>query len=276
MAKLMGVINATPDSFYSKSCTPGPEEAIEKGLIFAQQGADILDVGGESSKPPQVYQSSRGECVEVSVEEEKKRILPVIVGLKQQTKCTISVDTRKAKVAAAALEAGADWINDITGFQDPEMIAVARDADCPICVMHMQGSFLTMQNKPHYPEGVVPHLLEWFDRQLAALEQAGINQARVILDPGIGFGKSVEDNLSILKSIEQFKHFGCPLLLGCSRKSFLKHTLQKETSELLPATLATSAYLMMKGIDILRVHDIEEHQDFRLVWNILSPLDDIS
>jgi len=244
----MGILNATPNSFYSKF--PSFEEAIEQGKKLIADGANILDIGGEPSWPG---------ALPISEAEELARVIPLIKEL--HSLIPISVDTTKADVAVAAIEAGATLINDITGFQNPAMLEVAASYDVDLCVMHMQGTPQTMQVNPSYPEGVVPTLLGWFEERVGVLLQKGVKKSRIILDPGIGFGKTVAHNLEILQNLPQFRALGFPLLIGISRKSFMGKILGKKAPDLLPATLAINAHLIMSQVDFIRVHDVKEHKD---------------
>jgi dihydropteroate synthase len=250
--KIMAILNVTPDSFYDKSRYENFQAAIERGLLLQSEGADIIDVGGESSRPG---------AIPVSEQEELERVLPVIQELKSKTALPLSIDTTKPRVAAAAVKAGASLINDISGFCDPEMIALAAESNCDICLMHMQGMPKTMQLNPHYEEGIVPHLLRWFEEKIHRLIREGIKEEKIILDPGIGFGKTVADNLQIIHNLPQFKQSGFRVLLGISRKSFLGKILNKTPGELLASTIAVNTVAMMSQVDIIRVHDVKEHRD---------------
>jgi dihydropteroate synthase len=250
--KLMGILNITPDSFYEKSRAYNTLSAIKKGFLLAAEGADILDIGGFSSRPG---------SLPVDEDEEIKRVLPVIIGLRQEIRIPLSIDTVNPKVAFQAMKAGCQYLNDISGFSNPEMRKVAKDFSCPIIVMHMQGTPFNMQNNPSYPEGIISHLKNWFEDRVELLLKEGISKNRIILDPGIGFGKSVEHNIQILKSISQIKSLGFPLLIGLSRKSFMSKILGKTTDELLYATLAVDAFVVLSKTEIIRVHDVKEHRD---------------
>jgi dihydropteroate synthase len=247
---LIGILNATPDSFYSAHSSL--ERAIERGVRIAQEGADIIDIGGESTRP---------DSLEVSEEEELRRVLPLIEALTALVSIPLSIDTRKAKVAKQALAKGAKLINDITGFCDPSMQELAAASDADICLMHMHGSPQTMQIDPHYPEGVVEHIMHFFERRIKELIHKGVKESRIILDPGIGFGKTVEHNFLILQSIDQFKSFGLRVLIGASRKWFIRKILNKPIEDTLAATLAVHSYCLFKGADVIRVHDVQEHRD---------------
>jgi dihydropteroate synthase len=167
----------------------------------------------------------------------------------------------KPSVARAAIEAGALMINDVSGFADPEMRKIAAYYKVPLCLMHMHGSPKTMQNHPYYPEGIIPYLLKYFKEQTALLIEYGVPKDKIIIDPGIGFGKTVADNLEIIHNLHRLKDIGYPILLGISRKSFLSKLLNKPSTDLLAATLAVNALGIIGGVDIIRVHDVQEHRD---------------
>lgn len=256
--RIMGVLNVTPDSYHEPSRATTVETAIEKVMQMIQDGASIIDIGGESTRPP-IAVANYEKAAPVSEAEELQRVISIIKALKG--KVPLSIDTIKPKVAAAALEAGASFINDISGFTHPDMRRVAAESGVEICVMHMQGTPATMQIDPTYPEGVIPHLVEWFKRQVDLLVSEGVSERKIYLDPGIGFGKTVAHNLEIIHNLQKLKAIGFPLLLGSSRKSFMSHILSKPTAELLPATLAVSTFAVLAGVEILRVHDVKEHHD---------------
>ncbi|SCA63408.1 Dihydropteroate synthase [Chlamydiales bacterium SCGC AG-110-M15] len=246
--KLMGALNVSPDSFYQGFHTV--DSAVQRGLEMVQDGADIIDIGGESTRP---------YAAEVSESEELARVLPVIKSLRSAKQIELSIDTRKPKVATAALDLGVDWINDVEGFRNPAMRDLAASSEAKICVMHMLHNPQTMQDNPHYESGIVPHLMQWFEKRVNLLIQSGIKEDRITLDPGIGFGKTVEDNLQILNSLSTLKSLGFPILIGLSRKSFIGKILDNEPKDRLPATIAANA-LIMKNVDIIRVHDVKEHR----------------
>lgn len=250
--KLMAILNITPDSFHDGGRWNHTETAIEQGLKLIQhEGADILDIGGESSRPG---------STPVSEQEEIDRVCPVIEGITKESPTPISIDTCKPTVAEAALEAGASEINDITGFSDPAMRLLAAKYATPIYVMHMQGTPKTMQKNPHYKDGVISDLMAWFRERVESLLEAGVKKENIVLDPGFGFGKTVENNLEILQNLLCFKGMGFPLLVGLSRKSFMSRTLGCPSSELLSATLAMNTVAIMNGADVIRVHDVAEHR----------------
>lgn len=249
--KLMAILNSTPDSFYANSRTTDLEQVIAKAVKFQEDGADIIDIGGESTRP---------NSSPVSETEELRRVIPAIKELKKALSIPISIDTRKPNVARAAFDAGASLINDITGFSHPEMIQLAKETNVDICVMHMQGTPETMQKNPHYSDGIISFLNEWFKEKTNYLISQGIAQEKIILDPGIGFGKTVADNLEIIQNLPLFKELGFRVLLGTSRKWFIGQILQKKTEDLLEGTLAANAMAIANGADIIRVHDVKEHR----------------
>lgn len=260
----MGILNTTPDSFHENSRAHTIDQAISKAIQLQEDGADILDIGGESTRPGSPA---------IPEDEELKRVIPVIKELTRTLSIPISIDTMKPAVARAAVEAGATLINDITGFSHPNMIKLAKETGLDICVMHMQGNPQTMQQNPLYTEGIVPFLNQWFKEKIENLTAQGIKPERIILDPGIGFGKTVADNLEIIHNLPLFKQLGFRVLLGVSRKSFLGKILNKQTQELLPATLAANAIAVLNNVDIIRVHDVKEHRsviDFIDAYNKLK------
>lgn len=250
--KLMGILNVTPDSCYDQGKWFNTPAAIQRGIQIYQEGADLLDIGGESTRPG---------AAPVSEEEEIKRVVPVIEALSKEISIPISIDTMKPRVASAALNAGASFINDVSGCRDPEMLKLAAEADVPICVMHMHETPATMQINPVYREGIVPFLLSWFDRQIDRLLEAGVKESRIILDPGIGFGKTVADNGEIVHNLHRIKDLGFPVLVGLSRKSFLGKIVNKPYPGLLSATLAINTLAIQAQVDFIRVHDVSEHRD---------------
>jgi dihydropteroate synthase len=250
--KVMGILNTTLDSFYDKGRFYSFEKAIERGIQMYREGADWIDIGGESSRPG---------AESIPEEEELKRTIPVIKELKNLISIPLSIDTMKPRVAEAAMDAGATLINDVSGFRHPEMIKLALERKVAICVMHMLETPATMQGNPNYPGGVVPNLLAWFQKKVENLLYAGIEKEKIILDPGIGFGKTVADNLQILHNLQRFKAMGFPLLIGLSRKSFMSKTIHKPAAELLPTTIAMNTIALLANIDIIRVHDVGVHRD---------------
>jgi dihydropteroate synthase len=261
--KVMGIINTTKDSFFSPSICSDRHEGARLINEMVEQGADILDIGGESTsfgrfakgKEPLQYKR-------VSEEEELANVIPVIEEAARLTSLQISVDTMRANVARKAIAAGATLLNDQTGFTHPDMRAVAAENDVDLCVMHMQGTPATMQLNPHYEEGVMEALKRFFDQQITLLTQAGVSDERIILDPGIGFGNTLEHNYTMLQQLPQLKIFGLRILIGLSRKSLMTRLIGKPASELLPPTIALNTLAIAQGgADIIRVHDVAEHRD---------------
>ncbi|MBZ4423081.1 dihydropteroate synthase [Myxococcus sp. RHSTA-1-4] len=250
---VMGVVNATPDSFSDGGRYFGTEATINHGVALAEAGADILDVGGESTRPG---------SQPVSAEEELARVLPVIEGLCARTSVPLSVDTTKAAVAREALKAGAHLINDITGFSDPGLPRVVAEAGAACCLMHIQGTPATMQQAPRYDD-LVDEVLAFLEDAVARAEAAGVPRGRILLDPGIGFGKSFDHNLYLLRRLGELRVLGLPLLVGTSRKGFLgKLTGGKPAAERLAATLGSiAAVAAMGGAEVVRVHDVAEARD---------------
>ena len=233
--------------------------AIEYGLRLFSEGADVLDIGGESTRP--------GSDVVVSEEEEIRRILPVIQGIRKKSNGTLSIDTFKPSVARAALEAGVNWVNDITGIANPEMQALVRETGAICCVMHMYGTPHSLPT-PHYPRGIIEEIRLFFLERTQQLLQAGISPDRIILDPGIGggaFGKTPQECLEILKHLSKLRELGFPLLVGLSRKSFLQKILLKPASEVLSTTLALNTMALLEGAAYIRVHDVAAHRDILTV-----------
>jgi dihydropteroate synthase len=251
---LMGVVNVTPDSFSDGGLYLDPDAAIEHGLLLAREGAAILDVGGESTRP-------RADAV--PLEEELRRVLPVIEGIVEAgAEARVSIDTSKAAVAAAAIAAGAMLVNDVTALRgDPEMAGVIADADVDCCLMHMLGDPRTMQDDPRYDD-VVSDVKAFLEHQLAYAVEAGIAEERILLDPGIGFGKTVEHNLELLRRCDELVAVGRPVVIGTSRKSFLgKLTGESDPAQRVAGTVATCVLAFERGARIFRVHDVPPIRD---------------
>lgn len=246
---VMGIVNVTPDSFSDGGKYLDTDLAVKLGLRHVAEGAEILDVGGESTRPG---------AEAVDAEEEMRRVLPVIRALRAQTSVLISIDTMKASVAAVALEAGAHIINDVTGLTaDPDMMGVARDSDAGLVVMHMQGTPRTMQQQPHYVD-VVQEVRAFFEGRLCSLEEAGIDPMRVALDPGFGFGKTLEHNRALLRELPKLRVEDRPLLVGVSRKSMLgKWVGSTDIEDRNWPTVALTAWMRERGAEIVRVHDVK-------------------
>lgn len=252
---IMGILNATPDSFYDGGRFFDPQAAIMHGLDLAAQGADIIDIGGESTRPG----SAR-----VSAQEELRRVVPVIKEIRSRNnEIPLSIDTYRSATAAAALEAGADMVNDVSGGMfDPEILAVAATASCPYVIMHMQKTPETMQQAPVYsPEGVVCDVKKFFTDRITAALKAGIKKENIILDPGLGFGKTLGQNIELINAIGEFAAFGFPLMAGISRKSMIGAITGREAGGRLAGSLAAAVNAVQKGATLLRVHDVAETRD---------------
>ena len=245
--RIMGILNITPDSFSDGGSLMSEEAVTALIKKMIDDGVDILDVGGESTRP---------YADRVSEEEELTRVIPVIKRIRKLTGLPISIDTTKAAVAEKALAAGATIVNDISALQhDPDMLRVVKDYDGPLVIMHMQGSPGTMQVAPQYDD-VIAEIMEFFKERIDWLTCNGVDRDRIVIDPGIGFGKTVEHNLIILKNISRFKDLGCPVLVGHSRKSFIGKILDLEVDQRDIATAMLSLHCAMAGVDIIRVHDV--------------------
>lgn len=249
---VMGVVNVTPDSFSDGGLFLQKEKAIQCGIEMAEEGADIIDIGGESTRP---YSEK------VSLEDELQRVLPVIEGLSSKIDVPISIDTYKAEVARQALQAGASIINDISALRfDNEMASVAAEAGVPVILMHMQGTPDRMQDKPVYKD-LVPEVISFLEEVMDHAVNSGIKKEMVILDPGIGFGKTFDNNLEIIKNLSRLKVLKRPILLGSSRKAFIGHILDKEAHQRDAGTMATISAGILNGADIVRVHNVKKTMD---------------
>jgi len=250
--QVMGILNVTPDSFSDGGRHHSTEAAIAAALAMEASGANIIDIGGESTRP---YSDP------VSTAEELARVIPVIEGLSGILKIPLSIDTSKAAVAEAAIAAGAEIINDVTGLGgDPAMGKVARDSGAGVCVMHMRGTPQTMQNDPRY-ENVVDEILEYLLARREFCLQLGIQRERICLDPGIGFGKTHQHNLTLLRATKQFVQLGSPILIGHSRKGFISKLLGDPQADRTAATLGVSLAVAAAGAQVIRVHDVQATVD---------------
>jgi dihydropteroate synthase len=248
---IMGILNVTPDSFSDGGKFQALETAVEHGLQMVAEGADIIDIGGESTRPG---------ANPVQAVEEIARTVPVIKKLREKTGVLISVDTRKVEVARAALAAGADIINDISALADPSMAAVAAETGAGLVLMHMQGTPETMQNNPRYDD-VVSNVWNFLEERMNFAVARGVAPEQIVLDPGIGFGKTDEHNLALLKGIPQLAAAGRPVLVGASRKSFIGRITGGEPDNRLAGSLAIAGFAVLRGAHILRVHDVKESCD---------------
>ncbi len=246
---IMGVLNVTPDSFSDGGKFFKSDEAVAQGMRMAEEGADIIDVGGESTRPG---------SDPIPPEEELSRVIPVISSLVKRTDVPISIDTYKAEVAKRALDAGAEMINDISALRfDPQMRKIVSQYRVPVVLMHMKGTPKSMQRNPSYRD-VVGEITQYLKESIMLAQDSGIEKEKIIVDPGIGFGKRLKDNLNILKNLREFSILGCPILIGCSRKSFIGRTLDLQTEERLEGSLAALVVAVMNGASIVRVHDVKE------------------
>jgi len=253
---IMGILNVTPDSFSDGGLFFSCDAAVAHGEKLAEAGADIIDIGGESTRP---FSES------VSIEEEGRRVLPVIEKLAKRVSIPISIDTTKASIAKKAIESGASIINDISAmYSDPDMMGVAAKYGVPVVIMHMKGAPKTMQISPHYDD-LIKEIKEFLEKAIDRAEKNGIARSKIIIDPGIGFGKTVKHNLLIIKHLYKFKTLNNPVLIGPSRKSFIRNILESirdgdtrlEIPELETGTQAAIAAAVLKGAHIVRVHDVD-------------------
>ena len=244
---VMGIVNITPDSFSDGGKYVSTELAVAHALRLMAEGADILDIGGESSRPG---------AIPVSLDEELNRVIPVIEVLSKLTTIPLSVDTYKPEVMQAAIMAGADIVNDIRALQEPGALEVVADTNVGVCLMHMQGTPQTMQLTPFY-ENLIEDIADFLNKRLEAAEAQGIARNRILLDPGFGFGKSTAHNIAMIKHLDQFVNLGPALLVGLSRKAVLGSVVKGSELERLNASIAVSVIMAMKGAKIVRVHDVK-------------------
>jgi dihydropteroate synthase len=261
---LMGIINVTPDSFSDGGRYVDPAAAVQRGLQLAEDGADLLDVGGQSTRPG---------SDSVTANEELRRVMPVVTALCAQTSLPVSIDTCKAVVAREAAAAGAEVINDVTALSgDADMVAAATQTGCGVCVMHIQGIPRTMQRAPVYDD-VVEEILTYLRARRDFLTAAGIDRARIALDPGIGFGKTLQHNLTLLGNAWRFHGLGCPLLVGHSRKRFIGQLLGDSGADRTAGTIGVALSLARQGVQILRVHDVAPVRQALLLYGSTGGLE---
>ena len=242
--KIMGILNATPDSFSDGGQYEDTQSALNHGIQMIKEGADIIDVGGESTRPG---------SEPVDAKQEIRRVIPVIDTLKKYINKPLSIDTYKAEVAEAAIEAGANMVNDVWGLQkDPEMAAVIAHHQVPVVIMHNQDSTV-------YDKDILESMIDYFNRSLEIAKAAGIKRDQIILDPGIGFGKNLKQNQEVMDRLEELHIFKLPILLGISRKSIIGMSLDLPPHERIEGTIALNALGISKGVDIIRVHDVKEN-----------------
>lgn len=264
---VMGILNVTTDSFYDGKRYYATKDAVRHGLALAAEGADIIDVGGESTRPG---------AHPTSETEELKRVIPVVKALSKQIKIPISIDTYKAAVAEKAIDAGASIINDVGGLAlDKRMAAVAAAAKVPIIIMHKKGTPRTMQSQPMRNKKVLPEIMSYLKKSIAIATKNGIDGNKIILDPGIGFGKTMSHNLEILKWLKELGRMGFPLLIGTSRKNFIRAILEVSVQDSLYGSLATVAIAAMNGAHIVRVHDVRATVQVVTICDAVINLDHI-
>ena len=248
----MGVLNVTPDSFSDGGRFLHPEAAVAHGRRLAHEGADLIDVGGESTRPG---------AAPVSAEEELHRVIGVVEALASEVDVPLSIDTSKAEVAQAALSAGASFVNDVTALRgDPAMAEVVAEARVDVCLMHMKGEPRTMQDDPRYDD-VVTEVRTFLQERLEAATAAGISEDRIWLDPGIGFGKTLEHNLELIRRLGEIAAIGRPVVFGASRKSFLGRLTDRPEAERVAATVAVNVLALERGATMFRVHDVPANRD---------------
>lgn len=254
---VMGILNVTPDSFSDGGRFSDPLAALEHGRTLAADGADIIDVGGESTRPG---------SDEVTPAEELARVRPIVTTLVRDFDVPLSIDTRHAEVARACVEAGASIINDVSGFRNPAMVALAAECDAGLVVMHMLGEPRTMQDEPTYDD-VVAEVRDYLGNQAAMLEGVGVGRERIAIDPGIGFGKSTEHNIELLRRLLELAALGYPVLVGASRKRFIGDlTGQPHPGRRVHGSVAAAAWAALHGADVVRVHDVKQTAEAFGVW----------
>jgi dihydropteroate synthase len=257
---IMGILNVTSDSFSDGGKFLSMDRACEQAFHLISQGADLIDIGGQSTKPG---------AETISPEVELNRVIPVIKHIRANSDICISIDTNKPEVMEAAVNEGANLINDVYALRTEGALAMAAKLRVPICLMHMQGEPQNMQLNPHYQNGVFDEIMTFFKERIDACRRAGIDEKQLILDPGFGFGKSVQDNLYLMSKLDCFAVQGRPLLLGVSRKSTIGAVLDKEVGDRLIGSIALAVYAALKGVRILRVHDVDEtHQALKIIDKI--------
>jgi dihydropteroate synthase len=261
---VMGVLNVTPDSFSDAGRFYAKGNALAHAEQMVRDGVDIIDIGGESTRPG---------ATAVSMQEEMDRVLPVVEVVKQTLPVRISVDTRKFEIAREAVRLGASIVNDITGGADARLPSLGRGNDVDFLLMHMQGNPQTMQQAPSYPEGVVQHVRQYLTQRVRAFVEAGIPSHRLWIDPGIGFGKTLEHNLQLLRSLKQFQGIGGRVAIGTSRKSFLSKILPDEETPVEarePGTLASNLWAYTQGVSVFRVHDVASFRRAFKTWEAIE------
>lgn len=259
-AKVMGILNVTPDSFSDGGSFNHLDAALSHANLMLEEGADFIDIGGESTRPG---------AKQVEVQEELDRVIPVIEALHQRFDTVISIDTSKAQVMTEAVAAGASLINDVCALQTPGALQAALEAQVPVCLMHMQGQPRVMQHNPQYTD-VVQEVLDFLRQRIDSCQQAGIEISQLIVDPGFGFGKSLEHNYQMLTYLEVFQQLKVPVLAGMSRKSMLGSLLERDPQQRLAGNIVVATIAAQKGAQIIRVHDVKETVDAVKVVNMIN------
>jgi dihydropteroate synthase len=265
--KVMGILNVTPDSFSDGGHFSTVDTAMRQAELMVNAGAAFIDVGGESTRPG---------AVAVALQEELDRVIPIIESIGKQLDVVVSVDTSKAQVMTQAVESGAGLINDVRALRNEGALNAAIHAanhfNVPSCLMHMQGKPQNMQYKPHYV-GVVEEVLSFFERRIQECTDAGLNYQHILIDPGFGFGKTLDHNYQILKNLQKFNKFEVPLLVGMSRKSMIGNLLQRDVNQRLAGNIATATIAALAGVEIIRVHDVDETMDAIKIVNKLQSVE---
>ena len=263
--QVMGIVNMTPDSFSDGGNYNNLDDAMRRVDSMIQSGATFIDVGGESTRPG---------AAEVSVEEELDRVIPLVEKIARYFDVWISVDTSKPQVMTESAKAGAHLINDIRALTEPDAIEAAAKTQLPVCIMHMQGDPKTMQNAPHYQQDIYQEVDQFFTQHINRCVNAGIEREKIILDPGFGFGKTLQHNYRLLAKLNNFHHFGLPLLVGMSRKSMIGQVLNVAPQERMIGSVSCAVIAAMQGAQIIRVHDVKETFDaLRIVQATLAEQD---
>jgi dihydropteroate synthase len=265
--KVMGILNVTPDSFSDGGQYSSLETAVQQARNMLEAGASFIDVGGESTRPG---------ALAVSLQEELDRVIPVIEALTKEMDVVVSIDTSKAQVMTEAVQAGASLINDVRALRNEGALAAAvmaaNEFNVPSCLMHMQGEPQTMQKAPQY-DGVVQQVTEFFIQQITKCHEAGLDRKHILIDPGFGFGKTLNHNYQLLKHLQDFKQFDVPVLVGMSRKSMIGNLLNRDINQRLAGNIATATIAALSGIGIIRVHDVGETMDAVNIVNKLQSLE---
>lgn len=260
---VMGILNVTPDSFSDGGKHASVEKALKRALEMVEQGATFIDIGGESTRPG---------APDVSLQEELDRTIPVIEAVARNSDCVISIDTSKAQVMTEAVKAGAGLINDVRALQEPNALEAAANAKVPVCLMHMQGQPRTMQHNPSYND-VVADVSAFLSERVKACEAKGIAKEQVLLDPGYGFGKSLEHNYALVKHLPEIMELGYPVLVGMSRKSMIGNLLNRKVDERLAGSISLATIVAQMGAHIIRVHDVAETADAVNIVKMLNTIE---